>query len=218
MITLSIDVFENIAKTLSDLENSGKIANLVREALTLNLPPLEIVEKGLRRGLERVGKKYEAGEYFLSELLYAGVLMSEALETLEPLLQLDKTAQKGIVVLGTVRGDIHDIGKNIFGVLAKASGFQVHDLGVDVDPNIFINKLNETGANILGLSALLTTTRSEMKIIIDLLNQSEMRQRIKVLLGGNAVTKEYAKEIGADAAALNAVEGLEYCKQWVMET
>ncbi|MHA2407228.1 MAG: corrinoid protein [Candidatus Ranarchaeia archaeon] len=214
---MSAEVFEKIARAIIDLENSGKINKLVHEALALGLTPLEIVEKGLRRGLDAVGKKYEARDYFLSELLYAGILMSEALETLEPLFKLDEAEKKGIILIGTVRGDIHDIGKNIFCVLAKASGFEVLDLGVDVDPKTFIDKLHETGVDILGLSALLTTTRPEMKVIIDLLNQSQIRPRIKVLVGGNAVTKEFAKEIGADAAALNAVEGIELCKRWVME-
>ncbi|UCG54321.1 MAG: cobalamin-dependent protein [Dehalococcoidia bacterium] len=212
---MSAEVIEKIARTIIDLENSGKINQLVHEALALGLSPMEIVEKGLRKGLDAVGKKYEAREYFLSELLYGGVLMSEALETLGPLFKLDEAKKKGIILLGTVRGDIHDIGKNIFSTLAKASGFEVLDLGVDVDPNTFIDKLHETGANILGLSALLTTTRQEMKVIIDLLNQSQIRHGIKVLIGGNAVTQEFAQEIGADAAALNAVEGIELCKWWV---
>lgn len=214
---MSDNVFDEIAKTFSGLENSGKLKELVNEALSLGIPSIEIIEKGLRRGLETVGRKYEDGYYFLSELLYAGTLMSEAFELLEPLLKGEKIEKKGIVVLGTVRGDIHDIGKNIFSIIAKASGFEIHDLGVDVEPDTFVEKLRETGSDILGLSSLLTTTRWEMKTIIDRLNKTGMRMRVKVLIGGNAVTKDFAKEIGADAAALNAVEGIELCKRWVME-
>ena len=213
---MDTDLLENIATTIGELENSEKIKELVNEALSRRIPAVEIVEKGLRKGLDRVGKKYEAGEYFLSELLFAGTLMNDALEILEPRLKLEKTEKEGVIVLGTVRGDIHDIGKNIFKMLAQAAGFEVHDLGVDVEPETFVEKLNETKAKILGLSALLTTTIWEMKTIIDELNKAGMRGKVNVLLGGNAVTKDFAREIGADKAALDAVEGVEICKKWVM--
>lgn len=214
---MSTDLLENIAITLAELENSGKIKELVNEALSQGIPVVEIVEKGLRKGLDSVGKKYEASQYFLSELLFAATLMNDAFEMLEPRLKLEKIEKKGIIVLGTVRGDIHDIGKNIFKMFAQATGFQVHDLGVDVQPETFVEKLKETSAEILGLSALLTTTRWEMKTVIDHLNQAGVRGEVKVLLGGNAVTKDFAREIGADETALNAVEGIEICKKWMVK-
>jgi len=211
------DLLENIATTLAELENSRKIKELVNEALGQGIPVVEIVEKGLRKGLESVGRKYEENQYFLSELLFAATLMNEAFEILEPHLKPEKIEKKGAIVLGTVRGDIHDIGKNIFKMFAQATGFQVHDLGVDVEPETFVKKLKETGAEILGLSALLTTTTWEMKTVIDQLNQVGIRGKVKVLLGGNAVTKDFAREIGADEAALNAVEGIEICKKWIVK-
>ena len=214
---MSTDLLENIAITLAELENSGKIKELVNEALSQGIPVVEIVEKGLRKGLDSVGKKYEASQYFLSELLFAATLMNDAFEMLEPRLKLEKIERKGVIVLGTVRGDIHDIGKNIFKMFAQATGFQVHDLGVDVQPETFVEKLKETSAEILGLSALLTTTRWEMKTVIDHLNQAGIRSEVKVLLGGNAVTKDFAREIGADETALNAVEGIEICKKWMVK-
>ena len=214
---MSTKLLENIAVTLAELENSGKIKELVNEALSQGIPVVEIVEKGLRKGLDSVGKKYEASQYFLSELLFAATLMNDAFEMLEPRLKLEKIEKKGIIVLGTVRGDIHDIGKNIFKMFAQATGFQVHDLGVDVQPETFVEKLKETSAEILGLSALLTTTRWEMKTVIDHLNQAGVRGEVKVLLGGNAVTKDFAREIGADETALNAVEGIEICKKWMVK-
>ncbi len=214
---MSTNLLENIATTLAELENSGKIKELVNEALGQGIPVVEIVEKGLRKGLDSVGKKYEASEYFLSELLFAATLMNDAFEILEPRLKLEKIESKGVIVLGTVRGDIHDIGKNIFKMFAQATGFQVHDLGVDVEPETFVEKLKETNAGILGLSALLTTTRWEMKTVIDHLNQAGIRGKVKILLGGNAVTKDFAGEIGADETALNAVEGIEICKKWIAE-
>lgn len=214
---MSTNLLENIATTLAELENSRKIKELINEALGQGISVVEIVEKGLRKGLDLVGKKYEASEYFLAELLFAGTLMNDAFEILEPLLKLEKFERKGVIVLGTVRGDIHDIGKNIFKMFAQATGFQVQDLGVDVEPETFVKKLKETEPEILGLSALLTTTRWEMKTVIDHLNHAGIRDKIKVLLGGNAVTKDFAREVDADEAALNAVEGIEICKKWIAE-
>jgi len=214
---MSNNLLENIATTLAELKNSRKIKELINEALGQGIPVAEIVEKGLRKGLDSVGKKYEAREYFLSELLFAASLMNDALEILEPHFKLEKIEKKGTIVLGTVRGDIHDIGKNIFKMFAQATGFQVHDLGVDVEPETFVKKLKETIAEILGLSSLLTTTRLEMKTIIDQLNQTGIRNKVKVLIGGNAVTKDFARQIAADEAALDAVEGIEICKKWVMK-
>jgi methanogenic corrinoid protein MtbC1 len=209
------DIFQMIATTLRDLENSNKMKQLINNAILRGVSAVEIIEKGLRRGLELIGQKYETGEYFLSELLYAGSIMNDAIEILRPYLEREKIIKKGIIVLGTVRGDIHDIGKNIFKMFAEAAGFEVHDLGVDVDPNAFVKALKETGAKILAMSALLTTTILEMKTVIEHLKQAGIRSNVKVLLGGNAVTKEFAKEIGADAAALDAVEGVKICNEWV---
>lgn len=214
---LSEKLLEEIRQTLSELQNSGKIKTLVNEAIAKKISLTEIVEKGLRRGLEEVGKRYENGEYFLSELLFSASLMNDAMEMLTPQLKGEKLEKRGTVVLGTVRGDIHDIGKNLFKIFAQASGFKVYDLGVDVEPKKFIEKISETKAGILALSALLTTTRNEMKVIIDMLIHERIRERVKVLLGGNAVTREFAKEIGADAAALDAVEGVEICKKWMQK-
>jgi corrinoid protein of di/trimethylamine methyltransferase len=211
------ELLNKIAITISNLENSEKIKNLIKEAISKKIPIIKIIEEGLRKGLDIVGKKYENNEYFLSELLYAATLMNDALEILEPLLKTEKIKSKGVIVLGTVRGDIHDIGKNIFKMYAQATGFEVYDLGVDVEPEKFIEKIKETKAQILGLSALLTTTILEMKTVIEKLKEEGVRDKVKVLIGGNAVTKEFAKEIGADAAALNAIEGIEICKKWVEE-
>lgn len=211
------DILEEIATTFGELTDSEKMKGLVKEALSQRIPVTEIVERGLRRGLEIVGKRYEANEYFTAELLFAGYIMDETLETLRPHLELERVRKKGTVVLGTVRGDIHDIGKDIFKMLAEASGFEVFDLGVDVWPEVFVEKLKETNAEILGLSALLTTTIPEMKTVIDELEKAGTRKGVKILLGGNAVTKGYAREIGADAAALNAMEGVEICERWVEE-
>lgn len=185
------------------------------EAIDKHIPAIEIVAKGLRRGLEEVGKQYEKGEYFLSELLFSAFLMKEAMEMLKPHIGKGQMERKGVIVLATVKGDIHDIGKNIFGLFAQASGFEVHDLGVDVDHAKIVDRVKEIEPDILALSSLLTTTRNQMKVVVDLLIEKNMRDCVKILIGGNATTKKFAVEIGADAAALDAVEGVEICKSWM---
>jgi len=209
------DLVREIASSICDLHETPRIRKLLNDALSQGVPAMKIIEEGIRKGLDCVGKRYENNEYFLSELLYAASVVNDAFELLKPKLRSEDVKRKGAIVLGTVRGDLHDIGKNIFKMLAEASGFEVYDLGVDVAPDVFVQKLKETEAQILGLSALLTTTTSEMKSAVDMLVQEGVRSKVKVILGGNAVTKELAGEIGADAAALDAVEGLNICGEWV---
>lgn len=210
-------LFERIRTTLCNLEGSEKLKKLIQEALARKIAITDIIEKGLKKGLEEVGKRYEAGEYFLSELLFSASMVNDVMDVLNPYLKEIEFKRKGTIVLGTVKGDIHDIGKNIFKMFAQASGFEVHDLGVDVDEQKFVEKLKQTKAEILALSALLTTTRNEMKVVIDALVKNGIRGSVKVLIGGNAVDEKFAKEIGADAAARDAVEGVEICKRWIGE-
>lgn len=127
----------------------------------------------------------------------------------------DKLKTRGTIVLGTVRGDIHDIGKNIFRMLAEAEGFEVIDLGVDVEASKFAQNIKESAADIVAISALLTTTMGEMRKIVDKIIETSLRGQVKILIGGNPISKEFAKEIGADEAGLNAVEGIEICKRWI---
>jgi len=208
-------ILDKIAYTLENLENSNNLRKLMREALKKKIPILEILEKGLRKGLSEVGRKYEAGEYFLSELLFGASMMEDAVKILAPRLKAEKLERKGQIVLGTVRGDIHDIGKNIFKMFAEGTGFEVYDLGVDVNPENFVRMVMEKKPDVLGLSALLTTTMPEMKIVTEELEKVGIRDRVRVLLGGNAVTAEFGKEIGADAVALNAVQGVSFCREWL---
>lgn len=208
------DVLENIALAISKLDSSDHAKALVTDALSQSISPKEIVEMGIRRGLQIVGEKYEANEYFLSELLYAGSLVSDLFELLKPIMKNRQLERKGVIVLGTVKGDIHDLGKNIFKMLADSSGFEVHDLGVDVEPETFVAQVKEFRPQVVGLSALLTTALAEMRGTLDALRNAGLKHDLKVLLGGNAVKKEFGAEIGADAAALDAVEGLEVCRGW----
>ena len=208
------DILENIASAISKLDSSEHAKALVVDALSQGASPTEIIEKGIRRGLEIVGDKYAANEYFLSELLYAGSLVSELFDLLKPNMKDSQMERKGVIVLGTVKGDIHDLGKNIFKMLADSSGFEVHDLGVDVEPMSFVNEIRQAHPQVLGLSALLTTALEEMRNTLDELRAAGVKTNLKVLLGGNAVKKEFGAEIGADATALDAVEGLGICKEW----
>jgi len=209
------DILGEISSTIENLDGSEKVRDLVCNALSRNIPLSDIVENGLRKGLEQVGAKYEAGEYFLAELLFAASMIDEAMQILRPELQKQTIEKKGRILLGTVRGDMHNIGKNIFKMMAEAAGFEVNDLNVDVDPEVFVEKSRKIKPDVLGLSCLLTTSLSEIKIVIDMLSEAKMRNDMKVLIGGNAVTKEFAEEVGADATALNAIEGVSFCKDWV---
>jgi methanogenic corrinoid protein MtbC1 len=204
-------VLEEISLALSNLHSPEELRALIDAALAENLPVSDIVEKGLRLGLEEVGRKYENGEYFLAELLFAASNLDQAMEPLRPKLT-QNLQMNGLILLGTVRGDIHDIGKNIFKLMAQSSGFRVEDVGVDVDPDFFAQESKRLRPNLLGLSCLLTTGLPEIKVVIDKLHQAGIRGDLRVLIGGNAVTKDFARQVGADDAALDAVQGVEFCR------
>lgn len=209
------DLLEDIAGAIGRLESEDHAKTLLTAALSQGISPSEIVEKGVRKGLQTVGERYEAGEYFLSELLYAGSLVDALLQMLKPKMKGQKLERKGVIVLGTVRGDIHDIGKNIFRMLANSTGFEVYDLGVDVEPVTFVEEIEKSAPDVLGLSALLTTTLVEMRNTVEAVTRAGGRSKLRILLGGNAIKKEFANEIGADAGVLDAVEGLDICKKWM---
>lgn len=209
------DLLDEICSALADLSGPERIRALINNALSQNIRISDIVEKGLRAGLQQVGARYEAGEYFLAELLFAASILDEVMQFVGPNLDAQATQKKGAILLGTVRGDMHDIGKNIFKMMAVASGFGVQDLDVDVDPELFVQESKRIEPDILGLSCLLTTALPEIKVVIDMLNESKIKNQVKVLIGGNAVTREFAREVGADAAALNAVEGVDFCRSVV---
>ena len=141
--------------------------------------------------------------------------MSNLFDVLKPHMKQEDLEAGETILLGTVRGDLHDIGKNIFAMIAQFSGFKIHDLGVDVDPKTFAEETEKTGARIIGMSTLLTSTLPEVKTVLDLLKEAGLREKVKIIIGGNAVTKQFAEEVGVDAAALDAVEGIEICKGWM---
>ena len=185
------------------------------EAIKTGIPAYRAVTDGMARGMEIVGEKYENSEYFLAELIMAGETMKEGMRVLEPYLKSGDVKTIGKVVIGTVWGDLHDIGKNVVVTLLNAAGFDVVDLGVDVPPEKFVEAVKENNPDIVGLSALLTTTMIEIESVIRALNEAGLRDRLKIIIGGAPITQEYAEKIGADAAARDAVEGLNICKSWV---
>lgn len=185
------------------------------EAIEAGIPAYDVVMKGMSKGMEVVGEKYERNEYFLAELIMAGEVMKEGMKVLEPHLKSSEMKKVGKVVIGTVRGDLHDIGKNIVVTLLSAAGFDVIDLGVDVPPEKFVEAVKEYKPDIVGMSALLTTTMIEMENVVRALKEAGLRNKVKIIIGGAPITKEYAEKIGADAAARDAVEGVNICKTWM---
>jgi corrinoid protein of di/trimethylamine methyltransferase len=182
-----------------------------RRALAAGVEPLAIIEGGLVPGMRVVGEKYATGEYFLPNLIVSASGMKQAMALLEPELKARRQEIKssGTVVIGTVRGDIHEIGKSLVATMLTANGFEVHDLGVDVSADAFVARVRETGANLVGLSALLTTTMHGQKDVIQRLEAAGLRQQVKVMVGGAPVNQKWADEIGADGWAQDAVAAVD---------
>jgi len=208
------DLLSRVRGAIAELD--GELTRrLVEEALRAGCSPLAVVEEGLRPGMWEVGERFERGEYFLPELIAAADVFNGVMgELLLPLLEASRQPSgMGRVVIGTVRGDIHDIGKNLVAVMLRVNGFEVVDLGVDVPPEKFVEAVKAYRPDILGMSALLTTTMLEMRNVIDALRAAGLRDKVKVIIGGAPVTEEFAREIGADAYARDAVEAVEKCKR-----
>jgi trimethylamine corrinoid protein len=184
------------------------------DAVNAGVPPHQIVDQ-IARGAEVVGKKFEDGEYFLSELVMAGEVMKEGMRVVDTHLKTEEIRKIGKVVIGTVRGDIHDIGKNIVAMLLGVANFDVVDLGSDVPPGRFVDAVRVAEPQIVGMSSLLSTTMQEMDDVITDLERAKLRERTKIIIGGNPVTDDFAKRIGADAYGKDAVMGIKICRNWV---
>ena len=209
-----LDALEEIKDLIIRISDVGEVKETVDRALKSGVDPLEILNT-LNEALDEVGRRYEKGEYFLSELIMAGVLSTEVTNLLEPHLIRSRRISLGKVVIGTVRGDIHDIGKNILIMMLRSAGFDVVDLGVDVPAENFANAIEEKQANILGMSALLTSSMDEMKKVTETIEKRGLRNRVKIVVGGRPLTREFAKEIGADGYAKDAVEAVKVIKDLV---
>ena len=211
------EVMVQLRRAVEDFSSERAIA-AAESALSMGIDPVEAIENGLSRGVEEVGKKFADGEAFLPELIMAGEAMKAGVEVLRPVM-LQRNLQRksaGTLVIGTVRGDIHDIGKNIVAIISEAAGFRVIDLGTDVAPEQFADRARESMAKIVAMSALLTVTTPEQKNSIDALSKKGMRKNVKVVVGGAAVTSNWAREIGADGYSDNAVEAVELFKRLVI--
>jgi len=190
-----------------------EVTELTKEALDGGSSPQDILEQGLLAGMEVVGKRFKANEMFIPEVLRCAKCMHGAMEILRPLLAETGVKTAGTFVIGTVKGDLHDIGKNLVGMMFEGAGFQVIDLGIDLEPQEFIDALKEHKATLLGMSALLTTTMPKMGETINAIKEAGIRDQVKIMIGGAPVTAEYAKEIGADAYASNAASAVDKGKE-----
>jgi corrinoid protein of di/trimethylamine methyltransferase len=211
---MSNTLLAKITASLVEGEPDETVA-LTRQALEAQLEPLTIINDGLVPGMNIVGEKYQSGEYFLPHLIIAANGMQQAMALLDPELKARQQAleRAGTMVIGSVAGDIHEIGKTLVGTMMSAAGFEVHDLGVDVPTETFVNKVNETGAKLLGLSALLTTTMAVQREVIEALEEAGIRDQVKVIVGGAPVSQEWADSIGADGYAEDAVGAIELARR-----
>lgn len=208
------EILDRIRRAIVSLDVEN-IQKLCMDAIEAGIQAYEIIMDGFSKGLEIVGEKYEREEYYLAELVVAGEVVMEGMKVLEPYLKVGEFKMIGKVVIGTVKGDLHDIGKNIVATLLRASGLEVIDLGVDVPPKRFVEAVKEYKPNIVAMSALLTTTMNEMENVIKALRETGLRDKVRVIVGGAPITDEFAKKIGADAAAKDAIEGVNICKMWL---
>jgi corrinoid protein of di/trimethylamine methyltransferase len=186
---------------------------ITQEALASGTDPLVLVNEYMVPAMDEVGRRFECSEYFVPELLISARAMKAALDLIRPLLTARGDEPVGRVAIGTVKGDLHDIGKNLVASLLEGGGFEVIDLGVNVSPEKFIASVKEKNANIIAMSALLTTTMPSMKTTIEALKQAGVREKVKVLIGGAPITQKYAEEIGADGYSESAVGAVALAKR-----
>jgi 5-methyltetrahydrofolate--homocysteine methyltransferase len=210
-----MEILQQISETLQRGEDE-RTCELVRQAIERDVGPARILDDGLIAGMNVVGERFRIHEIFLPEVLLAAKAMTAALELLKPLLIETDVPSRGKVVIGSVRGDLHDIGKNLVGIMLKGAGFDVIDLGSDVAPENFVDTAERHDAPVIGLSALLTTTMSVMKEVVGLLRQRGLDGRIKVIVGGAPVSESFAREIGADAYGFDAANAVERVRALVV--
>lgn len=218
-MTTEQELLDEVKATIIDGDDEAS-AQATEAALGAGVDPLSILNDGLMAGANVVGQKFEIGEFFLPQLMLTGRALKAAMAIIEPRLKEiyaggDGDSDTGVVVMATVKTDIHDIGKNIVGSMLTASGFEVHDLGVDVPIKRIITKAQELNANIIGCSALLTTSMPFMRDLVELLEAMGERSRFRVMVGGASVTPEFAEKIGADGTAQNAVKAVQLAKQLI---
>ena len=205
---------ERIENAFAEGASVEQVRGYVESALAEGVSPKELM-KSMRDGLAECGKKYEQGQFFLSDLIMSGILAQEVSNLLRPHLLSEGEKSSGRVVIGTVKGDIHDLGKNLVSMMLSCAGFEISDLGVDVSPAQFVDAVEGESPTIAAMSCLLTTAMSEMRNTMDLLKARDVRKRTKILVGGRPLTTDFAKEIGADGYAEDAIQAVDLARNTV---
>lgn len=211
---MSNEILEQLKRRLLDLDMDGTIATAKSIIKGEGKTTVKDAVSAISDGLQVVGKRFQKGEWFLAELVYAGEIAKEAMNLLSPLMVTESSESLGTIVVGTVAGDLHDLGKNIFINYAKSARFKVIDLGVDVSVQKFITAVKEHEPLALGMSCLLTATDREIGKVIEELNRQNIRDGVKVIIGGAALTAQFAKDVDADAFAPDAITGIDIIKEW----
>jgi corrinoid protein of di/trimethylamine methyltransferase len=213
---MSEEMYDKLAQVVI-VGEPEEAETLARQALDQGLDPLTCINEGLTKGIQHVGELFASGEYFLPDLIIGAEAMKNALAVLEPALTEGGPGRKvlGHAILGTVEGDLHDIGKTLVGTMLTANGFKVTDLGTDVPADDFVDAIRDHGATMVGASALLTTTMSEQQKIIQTIEEAGLRDEVKVMVGGAPVTKSWAEKIGADGFAKDAISAVALAKSLV---
>jgi len=209
-----MEILEKIAEHLEQ-GDAERVLDLTRRALSEKLPPKTVLDDGLIAGMQVVGEKFKLHEIFLPDVLLAAKAMYAGMDVLKPHLEAGESSGLGKVVIGSVQGDLHDIGKNLVAIMLKGAGFEVIDLGHDVSPERFAETAEKEGASVVGMSALLTTTMANMKKTVDLLKSKGLGGRVAVIVGGAPVSEEFAREIGATAYAFDASSAVDRVKSLV---
>ncbi|HEY5975120.1 MAG TPA: corrinoid protein [Geobacteraceae bacterium] len=206
-------LLQQLAEAVVAMDEEATVAK-ARESLAADVEAYEAIDQGLSRGMERAGQLFEEEEYFIPELLMCSDAMYAGLEILKPHLK-QAGEKKGTVVIGVIEGDTHDIGKNMVRIMLETGGFEVIDLGRDVPPRVFVDKAKEAGAQIIALSTLMTTTMDGMGQVVRLLQEENIRDGFKVMVGGGPISPGFARRIGADGYAVNAAEAVKIARQLV---
>lgn len=205
------EIIDDLSNGVVEMDE-GKVIEASREVIANSIDVYEAIEKGLSHGMERAGQLFEEEEYFVPELLICSDAMYAGLEVLTPYLKADEKTGKKKILLGVIEGDTHDIGKNLVKIMTETSGFEVIDIGRDVPPNVFVEKAKETGADVIAVSTLMTTTMSGMSDVITILKDEGIRDRFKVIVGGGPISQAFADKIGADGYAANAASAVKLLK------